>query len=102
MTQTGAKKACKKSSSLPFGAEENNQFHGVFIPTYKRWVRMQANPWVIPDDVTIPALQAIWNIIYVDVPWTVNTNNYVFECICCFFFFFQGVEGGSSFPLIVT
>ncbi|KAI9432302.1 hypothetical protein BJY52DRAFT_1132819, partial [Lactarius psammicola] len=64
---------------LPPGAEENNQFHGVFIPTYERWVGTQANPWVIPDDVAIPVLQAIWDTVYKDVPWTVNANDCVFE-----------------------
>ncbi|KAI9431567.1 hypothetical protein H4582DRAFT_2084871 [Lactarius indigo] len=52
--QPVAKKACRKVYSLPPGAEENNRFHTVFIPTYKWWVGTQANPWVIPDDVAIP------------------------------------------------
>ncbi|KAH9006023.1 hypothetical protein EDB83DRAFT_2236891 [Lactarius deliciosus] len=86
--QTGIKKACKRGSTLPPGADENNQFHGVFIPTYEWWAGTQANPWIIPDKVTVPVLQTIWDTIYPDIPWTVNVNNCVFEHVC---FFFQGV-----------
>ncbi|KAH9043906.1 hypothetical protein EDB85DRAFT_1855214 [Lactarius pseudohatsudake] len=81
-TQSETKKACKKGS-LPPGAEENNQFCGVFIPTYKWWVGTQGNPWVIPDDVAISVLQTIWDAIYKDVPWTVNANDCVFERHLC-------------------
>ncbi|KAF8256394.1 hypothetical protein EI94DRAFT_1711617 [Lactarius quietus] len=59
------KKAHKKiPAPLPVGAELHNQFRGIFIPTYKRWVGMQPNPWLIPDDVTVPVLQVIWDTIY--------------------------------------
>ena len=92
ITQPAAKKARKKCTALPPGAEENNRFRGVFIPTYERWVGTQANPWVIPDDVAIPVLQAIWDTVYKDVPWTVNANDCVFERVC-YFSFLRGGEG---------
>ncbi|KAH8987223.1 hypothetical protein EDB86DRAFT_2809056 [Lactarius hatsudake] len=47
MEQPAAKKPRTGRRSLPFGAKENNRFCAVFIPTYERWVRTQANPWVI-------------------------------------------------------
>ncbi|KAI9431278.1 hypothetical protein H4582DRAFT_1822671 [Lactarius indigo] len=61
------------------GAEENNRFRAVFIPTYERWVRTQANPWVIPDDVAISVLQSIWDVVYENAPWVVSANDCVFE-----------------------
>ena len=65
---------------LPDGAELYNQFRGIFIPTYERWVGMQSNPWLITDDVAVPVLQAIWDTIYENnVPWTVTAGDCVFE-----------------------
>ncbi|KAH9169057.1 hypothetical protein EDB89DRAFT_1908891 [Lactarius sanguifluus] len=81
MEQPAAKKPRTGRRSLPPGAEENNRFRAVFIPTYERWVRTQANPWVIPDDVAIPVLQSIWDIVYDDVPWVISANDCVFECV---------------------
>ncbi|KAF8259051.1 hypothetical protein EI94DRAFT_1814058 [Lactarius quietus] len=77
------KKARKKiPAPLPVGAELHNQFHGIFIPTYKRWVGMQPNPWLIPDDVAVPVLQVIWDTIYTNkVPWTMTAGDCVFECV---------------------
>ncbi|KAF8263217.1 hypothetical protein EI94DRAFT_1807603 [Lactarius quietus] len=77
------KKAHKKIPALlPVGAELHNRFRGIFIPTYKRWVEMQPNPWLIPDDVTVPVLQVIWDTIYTnEVPWTVTAGDCVFERI---------------------
>ena len=82
------KTAQKKTSPLPAGANVNNQFHLVFIPTYKQWVGMQANPWVIPDGTTVQVLQTIWDAIYMDVPYTVTTGDVVFDCVCSFLFSF--------------
>ncbi|KAH8984333.1 hypothetical protein EDB92DRAFT_1950889 [Lactarius akahatsu] len=77
--QPAAKKPRTGRRSLPPGAEENNRFRAVFIPTYEWWVRTQANPWVIPDDVAIPVLQSIWDVVYDDVPWVIYANDCVFE-----------------------
>ncbi|KAH9159139.1 hypothetical protein EDB89DRAFT_1916774 [Lactarius sanguifluus] len=79
--QPAAKKPCTGRRSLPPGAEENNRFRTVFIPTYECWVRTQANPWVILDDIAIPVLQSIWDIVYDDVPWVISVNDCVFECV---------------------
>jgi hypothetical protein len=82
------KMTCKKTSALPAGADDNNRFQVVFIPTYKRWVGMQANPWVIPDSTAIQVLQAMWDAIYVDAPYTVIAGDVVFEHVCVFVFLF--------------
>jgi hypothetical protein len=68
-------------NELPAGAEVHNLFRAVFVPTYERWVGMQANPWVIPDPDAIEALQTIWDAIYVDLPFTVTggSGDAVFE-----------------------
>ncbi|KAH9019020.1 hypothetical protein EDB85DRAFT_1873448 [Lactarius pseudohatsudake] len=79
MEQPAAKKPRTGRRSLPPGAEENNRFRAVFIPTYERWVGTQANPWVIPDDVAMPVLQSIWDVVYDDVPWVICANDCVFE-----------------------
>jgi hypothetical protein len=72
-------------------------FRGVFIPTYKQWVRTQANPWVIPDDVVIKTLQVIWDSIYLAVPWTVKANDCVFEHVrFSIFFTFKKGRGQMS------
>lgn len=73
------KKQRKVQYPLPPGAEDDNKFRGVFIPTYERWVGTQDNPWVIPDNVAIRTLQTIWDSIYLAVPWTVKANDCVFE-----------------------
>ena len=80
--------ARKKASVLPAGAEVNNRFRVVFIPTYERWVGMQANPWVIQDGTAIKVLQTIWDAIYVDVPYTVTAGDVVFERVCTLLFSF--------------
>ena len=76
---TSYKKHRKVQYPLPPGAEDDNTFRGVFIPTYERWVGMQDDPWAIPDDVAIRTLQTIWDSIYLAVPWTVKANDCVFE-----------------------
>ncbi|KAI9436203.1 hypothetical protein H4582DRAFT_2078814 [Lactarius indigo] len=76
VVQPVAKKARRKVYSLPPGAEENNRFRAVFIPTYERWVGTQANPWVIPDDVAISVLQSIWDVVYENAPWVVTQRLY--------------------------
>jgi hypothetical protein len=75
------KKVRKKiSAPLPEGAELFNRFRAVFIPTYERWVGMQPNPWLIPDDDAVKALRAIWNTIYDnEVPWLVTVGDCVFD-----------------------
>ena len=56
-----SKTACKKAPvhPLPPGADDGNRFRAAFIPTYKQWVGMQANPWVILDSIAIDVLQTI-------------------------------------------
>jgi hypothetical protein len=86
-TPPAPKKARKKLAPLPAGAEDDNMFRAVFIPTYERWIGTLANPWVIPDDVAIKTLQTIWDSIYLSVPWTVKANDCVFECVrICFLY----------------
>jgi hypothetical protein len=80
-------KKARKKMWLPPGAETDNRFRAIFIPTYERWVGTQANPWVIPDTVAITILQAIWDAIYPDVPWTVKPNDCVFERVGFSLFF---------------
>jgi hypothetical protein len=82
------KETRKKLSALPAGADNNNQFRLVFIPTYERWVGMQANPWVIPDGTAIQVLQTIWDAVYVDAPYTVTAGDTVFERVCPSIFLF--------------
>ena len=72
---------------LPAGADDANRFRLVFIPTYERWVGMQANPWVIPDSITVKVLQAIWNTVYVHLPYTVIAGDVVFDRVCTFISF---------------
>ncbi|KAH8982929.1 hypothetical protein EDB86DRAFT_2811923 [Lactarius hatsudake] len=84
MEQPATKKPHTSRRSLPFGAEENNRFHAVFIPTYEWWVGTQANPWVIPDDIAILVLQSIWDVVYDNVPWVICVNNCVFEHVSSF------------------
>jgi hypothetical protein len=94
---TSNRKNRRKFSPLPFGAEDDNMFCGVFIPTYERWVRTQANPWVIPDDIAIKTLQVIWDSIYLAMPWTVKANNCVFEHVhFSIFFTFKKGRGQMS------
>ncbi|KAI9433680.1 hypothetical protein BJY52DRAFT_1231463, partial [Lactarius psammicola] len=50
-----------------------------YVPGEQKGTVKHRNPWVIPDDVAIPVLQAIWDTVYKDVPWTVNANDCVFE-----------------------
>jgi hypothetical protein len=77
------KRPRKKALALPPGADNNNIFHRVFIPTYKQWVGTQADPWVTPDSVAIVAMQTIWDAIYQDVPWTVTRkDDGMFERMC--------------------
>src|ERR1700677_247135 len=75
----------KKTQALPAGVDDKNRFRVVFIPTYERWVGMQANPWVIPDATAVKVLQTIWDAIYVDAPYTVTAGDVVFERVCTFF-----------------
>jgi hypothetical protein len=91
------KKPRRKIASLPSGAEDDNMFRGTFIPTYERWVGTQANPWVIPDDVAIKTLQAIWDAIYLAVPWTVKPNDCVFERVRISISFLSR-KGGARCP----
>ena len=85
-----SKTARKKAPVIPLPAavDDDNQFRLAFIPTYERWVGTQANPWVIPDHVAIKALQAIWDTIYVGLPYTVTAGDAVFDRVCTFFLFF--------------
>ena len=76
-------------SPLPAGANVNNRFRLVFVPTYEWWVGMQANPWVILDSIAIDILQTIWDTIYVGVPYTVTAGSIVFDRVCPFLFFFH-------------
>ncbi|KAH9034007.1 hypothetical protein EDB83DRAFT_1784674 [Lactarius deliciosus] len=71
------------NACLPPGAETNNRFRRVFIPTYERWVGTRANTWVIPDHVAIPVLQTIWDAVYMEdgVEWTFKANDPVFYCV---------------------
>jgi hypothetical protein len=94
---TSNKKLRRKIAPLPSGAEVGNMFRGTFIPTYERWVGTQANPWVIPDDVAIKTLQAIWDVVYLAVPWTVKANDCVFERVC-FSISFLLRRGGAGCP----
>ncbi|KAH9023836.1 hypothetical protein EDB85DRAFT_300801 [Lactarius pseudohatsudake] len=71
------------NSCLPPGADTNNRFRRVFIPTYERWVGTRANPWLIPDHVAIPVLQTIWDAVYMEdgVEWTFKANDPLFDCV---------------------
>ncbi|KAF8259048.1 hypothetical protein EI94DRAFT_1814071 [Lactarius quietus] len=74
-----AKTACQMLSALPAGAEVRNRCRIYFIPTYVRWIAMQDNPWAIPDQIAILALQAIWDALYPNVTHTVIVNDGVFQ-----------------------
>ncbi|KAH9170847.1 hypothetical protein EDB89DRAFT_1238786 [Lactarius sanguifluus] len=80
---------CKKYPTLdlnlhlPPGAENNNRFRRVFIPTFERWFGTRANPWVVSTFVAIPVLQTIWDAVYMEdgVEWTFEANDPVIYCI---------------------
>ncbi|KAH8991571.1 hypothetical protein EDB92DRAFT_665813 [Lactarius akahatsu] len=80
---------CKKyptldlNPRLPPGAENNNRFRRVFIPTFERWFGTRANPWVISNFVAIPVLQTIWDAVYMadGVEWTFEAYDPVIYCI---------------------
>ncbi|KAH8995781.1 hypothetical protein EDB86DRAFT_1064330 [Lactarius hatsudake] len=79
---------CKKYPTLdlnlhlPPGAENNNRFRRVFIPTFERWFGTR-DPWVVSTFVAIPVLQTIWDAVYMEdgVEWTFEANDTVIYCI---------------------
>ncbi|KAG1862089.1 hypothetical protein DFJ58DRAFT_839509 [Suillus subalutaceus] len=64
-----ALRAKYKNSDLPPGCLDRNLWSRVFIPTVAHAAGGEnAHPWLIEDDVLIPILTKVWNIVYAHNP----------------------------------
>ncbi|EGN93688.1 hypothetical protein SERLA73DRAFT_156243 [Serpula lacrymans var. lacrymans S7.3] len=77
-TETIAK---TRNANLPEGCLEGGRWHSVFVPTYEKWAASQKNPWSIEDSKAIPAMQAIWDVIFPDIPYTITPNGPVYRIL---------------------
>ncbi|EGN94013.1 hypothetical protein SERLA73DRAFT_78388 [Serpula lacrymans var. lacrymans S7.3] len=100
-TETIAK---ARNANLPEGCLEGGRWRSVFVPTYEKWAASQKNPWSIEDSKAIPAMQAIWDIIFPNIPYTITPNSPVYcilgqrvsECMIEDFAFFYEDVGDSA------
>jgi len=53
------------NAHLPSGCQDGNRWCRTFIPTYTCFITSYGDPWTILDTDTMPAIQAIWNKVYV-------------------------------------
>jgi hypothetical protein len=65
------------NKDFPSGVHEKDRWQKCFIPTFLDWVGRQADPWNLPDDKVINALQKIWNVVYKRIPYTVEQKDAV-------------------------
>lgn len=82
--KTGRKLALS-NRDLPDGVHEKDRWHKNFIPTFLWWVGQQQDPWNLPDDEVITALQQIWNVVYKKIPYTVEPKDAVVAVVCIIF-----------------
>lgn len=61
---------------------DKKAFHRHFIPTYIRFVSQQSDPWKIPVNKACKALQYIWNALFADIEYSINSTTLVYEEVC--------------------
>ncbi|TFK79729.1 hypothetical protein K466DRAFT_570065 [Polyporus arcularius HHB13444] len=63
---------------LPPGAEDNNRWLGVFVPTLLKFLGSRQDPYYWKDDYSVLTVQAIWDVVYAGrIEWTVCCSDLV-------------------------
>lgn len=83
-SKTGRKLALS-NRDLPDGVHEKDRWHRHFIPTFLCWVGRQPDPWNLPDNQVVAALQQIWDVVYKKIPYTVEPKDAVVAVVCIIF-----------------
>jgi hypothetical protein len=66
------------NSNLPAGAQDQDVWRKLFIPTYARWLGRFAELWNIDEAKELVALQQIWDTIYrLTIQYTIKANDAV-------------------------
>ncbi|OSD00949.1 hypothetical protein PYCCODRAFT_1468915 [Trametes coccinea BRFM310] len=60
----GKSRTARRNSSLPDGAQDNNLWKGVFLPTLLKALGTRDDPWSVTDKDMVATLQSIWNATY--------------------------------------
>jgi len=76
------RKLALSNKDLPDGVHKKDRWHQTFIPTFLLWVGQQADPWNIPDDKVVDALQKIWDVVYKNIPYIVEQKDAVCAVVC--------------------
>jgi len=74
---TKGRKLALGNKDLPDGVHKDDRWHKHFIPTFFLWLGRQADPWNVPDDEIVNALQKIWNVVYKKIPYKVKQKDAV-------------------------
>lgn len=81
------RKLALTNKDLPNGVHDKDRWHKHFIPTFLWWAGRQQDPWNLPDDDVVDALQEIWDVLYKKIPHSVEAKDAVFAVVRIKFFF---------------
>ena len=80
------RKPALNNKNLPDGAHTKDRWHKHFLPTVFWWVVQQKDPWNLPDEDVVKALQQIWDVVYQNNPYVVQVRDAVYTVVCIIFF----------------
>ena len=68
------KKYTIKDLSVP---SNDSRWSCGLVSTMTLWTASQPNPWVIPEESLVAAIQVIWNIVFLEIKYRVLLNGSV-------------------------
>lgn len=61
---------------LPVPSNDSRWSRGL-VGTMTLWTTLQPNPWVIPEENLVAAIQVIWNIVFPEIKYRVSLDGSV-------------------------